>query len=118
MRTFSLFPRLAKSSISRGFVLASLACLTLGCSRTGSVVLESGRPVRVPPVEELVDGTVEKLDVATNGAGIGVKVGGSDHVYDLPTFDPEGRLEGELLDHTYITKPVGGVVIMNVAPAW
>lgn len=119
MSTSTLPSHLSKLSISRRFLaLAALACLSLGCSRTGTVTVESGRPVAVAPLEELVVGTVEELNVAKNGTGVGMAVGGSDHVYDLPTFVPERGLDDQLLDHTYITKPVGGTVRLSLAPAW
>jgi hypothetical protein len=119
MPTFALPSRNRKLSISREFfLLSAIASLALGCSRTGTVSVESGRPVRVAPIEELVVGTVESLDVEKNGGKAGIAVGGSDHVYDLPRFDQDGRVEDQLLDHNYETRPVGGVVRMSFTPGW
>ncbi len=119
MPTFSS-PLPGPSSLKlRAFFLSlGLACLATGCSRTGTVTVESGRPVRSAPVEQLVEGTVDAVNVSKNGSAVGLEAGGSDHVYDLSSFNQDGRLEEQLLDHNYVTRPVGGVVRLSIAPGW
>jgi hypothetical protein len=91
--------------------LLPLACaFSFGCAVGGAPRGEPATPA-MRPVDPVAD-LITKIDPAQ----IGVTVTGSDHVYKLPGFEAYGTADVHLLEREYHSRPMGGVLLLELAP--
>jgi hypothetical protein len=111
------------SPVRLAFVTSVLAAVVLsGCSL-------SAKPEADFPTEEVVsvsrtdfgalqpvDDVFDAMDTHKSGAPIGAAPAGSDHVYSLPGFSAYGTADIHTLEREYVTRPVGGVFLVELNP--
>jgi hypothetical protein len=91
--------------------LSAFAAWCAGCAQRHPPASAAQAPRA--PSHSPVDDLLSAIDAGRSETGVGAKITGSDHVYDLPVFSAHGE-DTHVIEREYVTAPFGGVMLLDL----